>query len=256
MSDKLGPYVLGLGGEREGIYCGDSRLLMKAVPDGSVDIVFTSPPYNTKMNYEEWNDDLPPDGFWEFQRSWLTSTFRVTKVGGRLYAVVSDVMLWRFKPLAEDAGWRFHQLLVWCKPNLVGGGRINKDWNLTAEWCLLFHKKKRTRMQQGCRGTTTHNWLVAASTQSNFTGWLRKVHPAQMPLKVALAWLSRTPGQVVLDPFVGCGTTAQAAKMLGRRWLGFEIGTATADLARQRIRDTQPPLPALLPEHQEELGLT
>lgn len=232
---------------RNRVVVGDVRTLSEQMPNESVDIVFTSPPYNVGLDYGAWDDNLPNDAFWRFQREWLTATFRVATQKCRLYLIVGDEMLWRIRSIAEDVGWRFHQLLVWCKPNLVGGaGRISKDWNLLAEWCLLFHKGKRTPMQSGV--ATTFNWIVAASCQSNFLGSKRKIHPAQMALAVALAWLSRTPGQVVFEPFCGSGTTCQASRMLGKDYVAFEIDSATANLARRRTANAQPPLPKLVIE--------
>lgn len=226
-----------------GIYLGDTRQLLRCVPDGSVDIVFTSPPYNAGIKYPNWNDEQPEDLFWRFQREWLTGAFRVTGSGGRLYCTVSDKMLWKMRDIAVSVGWRFHQLLVWCKPNFAGSsGRISGDWTQMAEWCLLFHRTKQTPMLSEVFGVTTHNWIVEASTQSNFNGVRERVHPAQMAFDVAFAWLARTPGNVVLDPFVGKGTTAMAAKALGKQWIGFDNAEGYVTEARQRIAQLQPPL--------------
>jgi site-specific DNA-methyltransferase (adenine-specific) len=251
---KLGPYELGYNDTEEcGIYRGDAVRLMQQIPGQSIDIVFTSPPYNVGIKYEQWNDRLTSSGFNSFNYAWLDQAYRITNNEGRLYATVSDNMLWDFRHIAESVGWKFHQLLVWCKPNISGGStRISKDWNLMAEWCLLFHREKRTKMRGDVFGINTHNWLIEASTQSNYNGNKRKVHPAQMSFNVAYTWIGRTPGDIVLDPFVGSGTTAQAAMMLDRQYLGFDNGKQTCDLARERVRNTQPPL---FVEQPEQLGL-
>lgn len=232
---KLGPYELNC------IYTGDARELAKEIPNESINIVFTSPPYNIGAKYENWDDRQPDDEFWDFQVEWVTDAFRVSTNGARLYATIGDKMVWRFRGLAEDVGWTYHQYLVWCKPNLVSS-KMGKSWNQLTEICLLFHRGKRTPMVDGGGHSTTHNWIVEVATQSNFLGWKHKVHPAQMPLRVAVSWLARTPGEIVWDPFVGCGTTAMAAKILGRSWLGFEIGPDTAQMARERVELTQSPL--------------
>lgn len=229
---KLGPYELNQ------IYTGDAIDLAEAIPNQSIDIVFTSPPYNVGLDYGTYKDDIPEDQFWEFQSNWLRDAYRISSEGARLYLVVGDNMLWRIRDIAQELGWRYHQLLAWCKPNLVSRGRISKDWNLLAEWCLLFHKGKRTSMLSGMG--TTFNWIVAASCQSNFRGNKHKVHPAQMALEVATKWLSRTPGRIVYEPFAGSGTTCQSAKLLGRSFLAFEIDPETAELARQRVAQMQP----------------
>jgi len=249
----LGPYLLGPNDTSEnGIYCGDARLLAKAIPNESVDIIFTSPPYNVDLDYGGYDDKQPEEVFWQFQEDWLADAFRIAKHRARLYAIVGDAMLWRFQSLAESQGWRFHQLLVWCKPNLVGSGRISKDWSTLTEWCLLFHKTKRTPMQMGPKGINTHNWIVEASAQSNFSGLQRKVFSAQMAYRVAYAWLARTPGNIIWEPFAGSGTTCMAAKALDRHYLAAEIDPVACELARVRVRQMQPPL-FVTQEEQAEL---
>lgn len=250
MTNSLGPYLLGPNDTAEnGIYTGDSRDLAQAMPDESVDIVFTSPPYNVGLDYGTWDDSMPEEEYWQFQAEWIRDAYRVTRPGGRFYLVLNDMMMWRAREIAIEAGWKFHQPIVWCKPNMAGGApRITKDWNCLTEWCLLFHKGKRTPMRGDVMGVNTFNWIVASTPQTNFTGTKRKVFVAQMALDVAFAWLARSPGDVVYDPFTGSGTTPIAAKMLGRQFIGFEIDPDTAQLARDRLRNTQPPLPLEIPE--------
>jgi hypothetical protein len=125
---------------------------------------------------------------------------------------------------------------------MANGGRISGDFNRMAEWCLLFHKGKRTPMLNEVRDVRSYNWIAEATPQSQFLGLRKRMFPAQMPYAVPYAWLARTPGQIVLDPFVGSGTTPVVCKMLRRQWLGFDIGAETAELARYRIGMAQPPL--------------
>lgn len=234
---NLGPYLLGPNsGSENGIYAGDARELAKAIPDESVDIVFTSPPYNKGLDYGVWDDKMPDADFWQFQEDWLTDAFRVAKDGARLYVTVCDDMLWPLHEIGIRIGWRFHQLLAWCKPNLGNPGRISGDWNRTAEWCLLFHKGTRITMLGDVWGVNTFNWIVEASAQSNYNGLRRKVFAAQMAYRVAYTWLARTPGDIIWEPFAGSGTTCMAAKALGRHYLAAEIDPGTAALARDRVR--------------------
>jgi len=228
------------------IVTGDCRELATRIPDESIDIVFTSPPYNVGLNYGFWDDNIEWPQYWEFAKDWLSDAHRVTKSGGRLYLILGDELIWRYKSMSEEIGWKFHQLLAWCKPNIAGGGRITKDWSTLAEWGLLFHKDKRTPMQSG--PFNTFNWIIAVSTQSNFGGHKKKLHIAQMALEVPLSWIARTPGAIVLDQFAGSGTTCVASKMLGRDYIAFEIDPDTAELARERVRNTQPPLFVMEPE--------
>jgi len=228
---------------RNTVVSGDCRELMKQLPDDCVDIVFTSPPYNCGIKYGVWNDRMQEGDFWDLQASWIADAFRITRTHGRMYVIVRDEMLWRLRELAEMAGWTYHQLLVWCKPNMAAGARIMRgDWTYLTEFCLLFHKGNSTRMLGGPRDVNTHNWIVATTPQSQFNGFNRRVYPAQMSLKVAQAWLSRTPGEIVFDPFCGSGTSLIAAKRLGKEFIGFDIDPAAMELAKARLRNTPEPL--------------
>ena len=87
------------------------------------------------------------------------------------------------------------------------------------------------------RNVDTFSWIVASSSQSNYTGVKKKVFPAQMSFEVAFSWLARTPGEIIFDPFTGSGTTLIAAKALGRKFIGFEYDPGTTNLARTRIKE-------------------
>jgi len=245
----LGPYYLGpdTAHPAYGIYYGDCVRGMAKIPDGTVDIVLTSPPYNVGLNYTGFDDNASDGEFKAFNRRWLTEAYRVMRDTGRAYVVVGDKMLWWFKDLAEQIGWTYVQLLTWCKPNMAGGAAISGDWDHLTEQILLFRKGKRTPMLNG-EGVNTHNWFVETAPQSNFNGHQRKRHPAQWPLGLCLKLLARTPGSVVLDPFAGSGQGLLAAKLLGRQYLGFELSLSVAIEARDYLRNTQPPLPMAIPE--------
>ena len=237
---------------RNQIVTGDARELAKRIPDESVGLIVTSPPYNVRLNYEGYDDNLSNDKFIEFNQEWLIEALRVTCEGGRLYAIVSDSMLWWFKSEAEKIGWTFAQKLVWCKPNFVGSaGKITNDWNYMTEDILLFRKGKRSPMKNG--NTTTHNWFVETVPQSNYREG--RIHPAQLPVSLCMRLLDRTPGEPTLDPFAGSGSVLLAAKILGRSYIGFELVDKVAERARQRVQNTQPPL--FVPQPQQlEFGAT
>ena len=236
---------------RNQIVVGDARELVRRLPDESVDIVFTSPPWNKGIEYGSWNDQMPEDAFWDFQEDWTKDAYRVSALGTRLYSVISEDMIWRFREIAEKAGWRFHQILLWCKPNMVHTRRISSDWNMMVEYCLLFHKVKKTPMLNKVEGVNTHNWIEAVSAQTNYSGNNKKIFPAQMNFDVAFTWLARTPGKVLFEPFAGSGTTIVAAKMLGLDYIAFEIDPETTNLARKRVSETNPPLFTNLSQQKE-----
>jgi len=225
---------------RNKIQVGDCRELSPNLPDECVDIVFTSPPYNCGMKYKCWNDQMDEEDFWSFQGDWIREAFRLCRPSGRMYVTLTDEMIWRLRPLAEDVGWTFHQVLIWCKPNLAPGAkRMRGDWTYLTEICLLFHKGKRTSMLGGPLGVNTHNWITATAPQTQFKGFNHRVYPAQMAVPVAFAWLSRTPGSIVYEPFAGSGTTLIACKQLGKNFIAFEIDPEAVSLAEKRLAEIE-----------------
>lgn len=233
------------------IITGDCLDVLPDIPAGSIDITITSPPYNVGLAYDGFSDNMPDDDFMEFTAQWLRQVYRVTANSGRLYACISQPMLFWFRDLAELAGWTFGQVLTWCKPNMAVSKSRMAEWLIMTEHILTFRKGKRTTMQNGDYADNTYDWFIDATPQTNYNGG--RQHPAQWPVSLPLRILSRTPGSMVLDPFCGSGSALVAAKMLQRQWLGIELVPSVAERARQRLATTQPPLP--LPPEPEQVPL-
>jgi site-specific DNA-methyltransferase (adenine-specific) len=215
------------------IYHGDCREVLPQLPPDSIDVCVTSPPYNVGLDYLGYQDSLPEHQFRAFNASWLAHLWPLVKVGSRFYCVLGDKMVWWFREMAEGLGWNFGQMLVWCKPNFSGGtSRMAGDWNNMAEWILLFRNGDRTPMQNG--EGNTHNWFVIPSPQSTWNDE-PKEHPAQWPIELAQRIISRTPGEIVLDPFCGSGSGLIAGKNLGRRAIGIEIEEKYCEIAAKRL---------------------
>lgn len=235
---------------RNKIVTGDALLLLETLPKESIGLIITSPPYNVGLNYLGYEDNLPEDDFREFNKKWLTSAFRALKDDGRLYAIISDKMLYWFKSLAETIGWKYAMKLTWCKSNLGGGKRIIEDWHFMTEDILLFRKGKRSSMLMDQR-SNCFNWIIQSTPQSNFKEG--RIHPAQMPLGLIGKLLCRTPGKPILDPFAGSGSVLVSAKKEGRLFIGFELIPEVSDMANKRLFETNPPLFPRLQSNQKEL---
>jgi site-specific DNA-methyltransferase (adenine-specific) len=228
-----------------------ANALALPLADESVDVILTSPPYNVGLKYDGYDDNLSENEFIEFNKQWLTESFRVCSRIARVYVVISDSMLWWFRDVAIETGFAFVQKLVWCKPNFVGSaGKVTNDWNYMTEDILLFRKGKRTPMQNG--NTTTHNWFVETVPQSNFTEG--RIHPAQFPVSLCLRILDRTPGDLIMDPFCGSGSVLVAAKKLGRAAIGFDLIGDVTHRAYKRVTNTMYPL-LTIPVTQGEMTL-
>jgi len=222
------------------VLCGDAIEVMKSLPDESVSCIVTSPPYNIGLDYGICRDLIPHDEFVEFQESWLGEAYRVSEDTARMYVIVSENMLFWFRNSAEARGWRWGQLLSWCKPNPVQTRRISGDWNYMTEYILLFRKGKRTPMDSS-GDSHTFNWFIVATPQSNFTE--KREHPAQLPILLCKMLLARTPGGLVLDPFCGSGSVLIAARTLRKHWLGIDLNPDYCEMARRRIAEVPEALP-------------
>lgn len=217
------------------VICGDCIESMKLIPNNSVDIVFTSPPYNVGLNYSDYNDSISDDEYMDLINNSIVQMFRILKDTGRLYLIVGDRLLFLSYQLLLDSGFTFGQLLVWCKPNLAGRmGKINGDWNYLTEHIILCRKGKKTPMLRSY--VNTHNYFVVPSPQTNWKKE-KKYHPAQFPIKLVEDILSRTPGDVVLDPFCGSGTTLLVSKKLGKQFIGIDVSKVSCDISKQRLQE-------------------
>lgn len=215
------------------LYHGDCLEILPSI-EIRPSLVFTSPPYNKNLKYKGYIDDR--EDFQPWIGSVLKACLEITVPDCRAYFVVSEQMLYWMKPLAESIGWTYGQLLTWCKPNLVGGAdkRITGDWNTLSEWILLFRKGTRGPMLKDAEGCT-FNWFVETCPQSTFNGDHFRQHIAQMPLKLVQRIIRRTPGDVILEPFCGSGTTLLAAKRIGRTAIGIDVDESALDIAAKRL---------------------
>lgn len=217
------------------IYCGDCREILPSLSE--VGLIVTSPPYNIGLNYDGvFNDKIPESEWRQFTEQWLEESFKIAGDGCRIYVAVSEQMLWWFKPLLEKTGWTYSQLFVWCKTNFVAGTRrISGEWNAMTDWILIARKGTKTPMLRW-EETNTVNWFSCATPQSNFNEG--RFHPAQLPLALVKRLISRTPGDIVLDPFMGSGSVLLAAKNLGRKFIGIEISEKYCQIAVERLRQS------------------
>lgn len=218
MTVTIGPYQL------DSIVTGDARELAKASPEGSVDLIFTDPPYHRQH--------LPLFGWLgEFaQRVLKPSGFLLTYCGNAYKNVVIRQL--------DDSGLLF----FWDYQTVDYPATMVWDrWTTAQTKSILAYRKApdskpRTTVLGLWRGTGQdklyHAWGQDESTARYYVDCFS------------------TLGDTVVDPFVGGGTTAVACYVIGRHWLGFEIDADTAERARQRVAMTQPPFVFPEPEQQ------
>ena len=245
----------------DAIIQGDCLEELAKLPDGSVDLVFADPPYNLQLGGEllrpdnskvdavddDWDRFDSFEAYDAFTRAWLKECRRVLKDDGALWVIGSYHNIFRVGTALQDLGFWLLNDIVWRKSNPMPNFKGTRFTN--AHETLIWAAKSRGAR----RYTFNYDAMKMANDELQMrsdwtlplcTGEERlkdangaKAHPTQKPEallhRVILA--SSRPGDVILDPFFGTGTTGAAAKRLGRRFIGIEREAEYLALARERI---------------------
>ncbi|MBL4835931.1 MAG: site-specific DNA-methyltransferase [Kordiimonadaceae bacterium] len=244
---------------------GDCIDAMNALPEKSVDVIFADPPYNMQLKDtlsrpdhskvagvdDAWDKFSSFAAYDEFTYRWMTAARRVLKDKGTIwvigsyhnifrvgtvlqnleYWVLNDVIWRKSNPMPNFRGTRFtnaHETLIWAAKSADKGGytfnynamkAMNDDVQMRSDWTLPICSGKE-RLKSGDK----------------------KAHATQKPesLLYRVIMSSTKPGDVILDPFFGTGTTGAVAKRLGRNYIGIEREAEYVKIARQRIADVVP----------------
>lgn len=213
------------------LYLGDCNLILKSIPTGTIDLIIADPPYGVSKT-----DDYKDKG-WNVKEVGK-ELYRVLKDNTRLFLFCAEKKLCDVIKTLEDVGFKLHQMLIWVRKNLVGGSKKYQYWDFVNnyEHILLFHKGKPAPLKIVAPYRNV-DVLEYAKPQGNFkkdTAY----HPHQKPLELIkhLIIVSTNPGDIVLDPFAGVGTTAVAAEILKRRWIAIEIEKKFFEKAIMRLQ--------------------
>ena len=252
--------------ESDRILHGDCIAEMAALPAASIDLVFADPPYNLQLQGDlkrpddsrvdavddEWDKFASFAAYDDFTRAWLLACRRLMKPTATLWVIGSYHNIFRVGALLQDLGFWILNDVVWRKRNPMPNFRGRRFTN--AHETLIWAAR-----DANARGYTFNyealkagnddvqmrsDWTIALCTGEERlkSGDGKKLHPTQKPeALIARAILAASrPGEVVLDPFFGSGTTGAVAKRLGRRFIGIERDRGYVSAARARIAAVEP----------------
>ncbi len=236
--------------EEEGIqlYLGDCLEVMKEIPDKSIDLVLTSPPYNKgfydkhtphptdvwrqrNISYGDFKDNLSPEDYVNQQTKILQEAIRIIKITGSIFyntkAVITNHRL-VYPTFVFDFNVR--QQIIWDRGSTPQIAPIR--FFPTTEY-IFWITKSNVQPKYYRRGKFDKEvWRINPKPMKN--------HPAPFPLELATQCIESTTDKndTVLDPFMGSGTTGVACKELGRRFIGIEIEPKYFEIAKRRIQNT------------------
>lgn len=230
-----------------------SSEVMHHLPDSSIHLMVTSPPYNVRKEYDE---DLTLDEYLTVLGRVIRETYRVLVPGGRACINIANLGRKPYIPLNAyitknmiDAGFLMRGEIIWDKGSSAGSSTAWGSWlsasNPTLrdvhEYILVFSKGRFKREAQKRESTIQRDdFLEFTKSVWHFPteSATRVGHPAPFPVELPrrLIELFTFKGEVILDPFIGSGTTALAALDTGRHFVGYEIDDSYVQIARDRIK--------------------
>ncbi len=248
----------------DSIVRGDCIAAMRAMPDKSVDMVFADPPYNLQLGGELFR----PDGShvdavtddWDkfdtfaaydaFTRAWLAEAHRILKDDGTIWVIGSYHNIFRVGAAVQDLGYWILNDIVWRKANPMPNFRGTRFTNAheTLIWAskgegakYTFNYRSMKTLNDELQMRSDWEFPICGGGERLKKGGV-KVHPTQKPeaLLYRILLACTKPGDVVVDPFFGTGTTGAVAKRLGRHWIGIEREGDYIEAAEERIAAALP----------------
>ena len=233
----------------------DDFLKTTAVKENSIDLVVTSPPYNVDIQYEDYRDDIPYDEYLAFTRKWLTKCYALVKDDGRLclnvpldknkggqQSVCADITT-----IAKEVGWKYHATIIWNEQNISRRTAWGSWLSASApfviapvEVILVLYKKSWQKTSGSQKSDISRDeFLNWTNGVWNFSGESKNKigHPTPFPIELPKRCIKffSFVGDIVLDPFLGSGTTLLACAETNRVGIGIEINEIYCELAKKRL---------------------
>ncbi|HLM70950.1 MAG TPA: site-specific DNA-methyltransferase [Thermoplasmata archaeon] len=244
---------------------GDARDVLDRLPAATVQLAITSPPYNVRIPYRGYTDDLPPEEYLAWLKGVWRSLYRVLVPGGRFVLNVAPTSIKNFRPIhhdlsrdLRDLGYIMRTEIIWYKQTMGrrtawGSWRSPSNPHIVPSWeyVLVFSKG-----QWKLEGDPSAVDISAREFEQFSDGFWqipperrRKGHPAPFPeaLIERLVKFYSYRGNLVLDMFGGTGTVATVARRFGRHYLHIDASNEYCRIAAERVRATQTPVDMPIP---------
>jgi len=220
---------------------------LKSLPNESVDLIITDPPYNLSKNYEASSDNLEFEEYINFSKLWLNESYRVLKPTGTIYVFMGmQFISYIYTILDRELKMNFNSWITWFYTQGIGK---TKGFSPRHDDILMFTKSKKFtfnlddirvpqkyyRSVNNMRGANPGN--VWEFSHVHYCSANRQSHPTQKPegLIERMVLASSNKGDTVLDPFVGSGTTARVCQQLGRNIIGFDNNIKYIESSNDRL---------------------
>ena len=229
--------------------------------ESKIDLSFLDPPFNQDKAYNMWNDNLSPAKYWEWMHEICAKVYALTSDGGAIYFMQREKNTEFVLRCLRDTGWSFQNLIIWKKKTSAVPGlkRFGKHYQVIAfatkgKTPRIFHRLRiDPPLPVGYKHARENGMFVTdvwddirELTSGYFAGdeALRdaagnRLHKQQAPLQLLLRIIlsSTNPGDVILDPFAGSGTTLVVAEQLRRCSIGIELDSHNIALIQNRLAD-------------------
>ncbi len=242
------------------LLAGDCIDVMNTLPEASVDLIFADPPYNLQLRGDlhrpdnsqvdavddAWDQFASFEAYDRFTSAWLAAARRLLKPDGAIWVIGSYHNIFRVGAALQNAGFWLLNDVIWRKSNPMPNFRGKRLTNAheTLIWACKQEGAKYTFNYEALKSLNDgvqmrSDWVLPLCTghERLKNGDGDKAHPTQKPVSLLHRVILGTtqPGDVVLDPFFGTGTTGAVAKMLGRDWIGIEREAAYREVAEKRL---------------------
>lgn len=231
-------------------------LKVTSIPENSIDLIVTSPPYNVDIHYNSHADNLTYDEYLDFTRKWIEKCFKLIKDDGRFclnipldknkggqQSVCADITR-----IAKEIGWKYHSTIIWNEGNISRRTAWGSFMSASAPYVIapveviVILYKKYWKKVSGSKisDITKQEFMDWTNGIWSFSGESKKRvgHPAPFPIELPRRCIKLFSyvGDTVLDPFLGSGSTLIAAYLNKRRGIGVDIDKEYCDLAIKRLK--------------------